>query len=60
MEGGILFKGCLDYMHEEDVGELAMLALEKGFPVDNFLDYMNEEDVTKLALKALKLRKKMK
>ena len=45
------------YMNVEDVGELAMLALEKGVPVDDFLMYMNDEDVTKLALKALKLRK---
>lgn len=47
----------LPYMSEEDIGELAMLALEKDIPVNKFLDYMNEEDVTKLALKALKFRK---
>ncbi len=43
----------LPYMDEESVGELAMLALEKGLPIDIFLEYMHEEDVGKVAIRAM-------
>lgn len=43
----------LPYMNEEDVGELAIQAMEKGILLKDCHEFMNEEDVGKLAMLAL-------
>ena len=40
----------LPFMSEEDIKELAILALEKGDDVDGFLPFMSEDDVKEFAI----------
>lgn len=43
----------LPYMNEEDIGELAMAAIENGEDVSDLIFHMNSEDVGKVAITAL-------